>query len=259
MPKNQQGVEQPIAFFSKVLRDATLKYDIMEKQAFSLVKALKYFRVYIFHSPGVAYVPSSAVKNILTQSDSDGRRGNWIAAILEYDIEIKPTKLIKGQGLARMMTESNLQSLQINFLTLLTEEYLSNVVQQVLEKFVASPWYADILYILQHLQAPLDWPKTKARFLKLKVVTLCIIDQFLYRKDPGGMLLNCLLEDEAQATMQQFHKGDCGRHLYWKTTVNKILRVVFIGPFFLLMFIKRLPDVENVRCLKEERSFSHYP
>ena len=32
---------QPIAFFSKALRDAPLKYNIMEKQAFALVKALK--------------------------------------------------------------------------------------------------------------------------------------------------------------------------------------------------------------------------
>jgi hypothetical protein len=33
----------------------------------------------------------------------DGKRGKWIATILEYDIEIKPTKLIKGQGLAKLM------------------------------------------------------------------------------------------------------------------------------------------------------------
>jgi len=83
-----------------MLRDVLLKYDIMEKQSFALVKALKDFRVYFFHSHVVAYVPSAAVKNSLTQSDPDGRRGKWIAAILEYDIKIKPTKLIKGQGLA---------------------------------------------------------------------------------------------------------------------------------------------------------------
>ena len=33
--KNPQGQEQPIAFFIKALRDAPLKYNIMEKQAFS--------------------------------------------------------------------------------------------------------------------------------------------------------------------------------------------------------------------------------
>jgi hypothetical protein len=49
LQKNVEGLEQPIAFFSKALRDAEIKYDIMEKQAYALVKALKYFRVYVLH------------------------------------------------------------------------------------------------------------------------------------------------------------------------------------------------------------------
>ena len=67
----------------------------MEKQAYALIKALKDFRVYIFHSHTVAYVPNIIVKDILSQ-DPDGKRGKGIAMILEYDLEIKPTKLIKG-------------------------------------------------------------------------------------------------------------------------------------------------------------------
>ena len=37
LQKNQEGGEQPIAFYNKTLRDAPLKYDIMEKQAYALV------------------------------------------------------------------------------------------------------------------------------------------------------------------------------------------------------------------------------
>ena len=86
----------------------------MEKQAFKLVKAIKYFRVYILHSHVIAYVPNVVVKDILTQDGIDGKRGKWIATILEYDIEIKPTKLIKGEGLAKLMAETNCQALDIN-------------------------------------------------------------------------------------------------------------------------------------------------
>ena len=57
------------------------------------------------------------MKGILTQPDQEGRREKWIATLLEYDIEINPTKLVKGQGLAKMMTNSNCESLQINFLS----------------------------------------------------------------------------------------------------------------------------------------------
>ena len=40
LQKNDEGFEQPIAFFSKSLRDAKLKYDILEKQAYAMVKSL---------------------------------------------------------------------------------------------------------------------------------------------------------------------------------------------------------------------------
>jgi hypothetical protein len=56
------------------LRDAEMRYDIMEKQAYALVKALKALRVYILHSKIVAYVPSASVKEILIQNDIDGKR-----------------------------------------------------------------------------------------------------------------------------------------------------------------------------------------
>jgi hypothetical protein len=43
LQKNNEGYEQPIAFFSKSLRDAALNYKIMEKQAFTLGKSHKRF------------------------------------------------------------------------------------------------------------------------------------------------------------------------------------------------------------------------
>eukprot|EP00253_Pinus_taeda_P022354 PITA_22354 len=101
LQKDDQGNEKPIAFFSGALRDAPLKYQIMEKQAYTLVKAIKDFRIYILYSHVISYVPNSVVKDILTQEGLEGKRAKWIASILEYDIEIKPTKLIKGQDIKK--------------------------------------------------------------------------------------------------------------------------------------------------------------
>jgi hypothetical protein len=42
--KIDDGHEYPIEFFSKALRDAELKYNIMEKHAYAIVKALKAFK-----------------------------------------------------------------------------------------------------------------------------------------------------------------------------------------------------------------------
>ena len=84
-----------------------MKYNLLVKQSYVLIKVLKEFKVYIFHSHTIAYVPSSAIKDILTQFEPKGIRAKWITILLEYDLEIKPTKLIKGQGLEKMMAKSN--------------------------------------------------------------------------------------------------------------------------------------------------------
>jgi hypothetical protein len=58
-------MEQHISFFNIALRDAEMKYDIMEKNAYALVKSLKDFRIYVLHSRDIAYVASTVVKEIL--------------------------------------------------------------------------------------------------------------------------------------------------------------------------------------------------
>ena len=101
--KNHEGNAQPIAFYNKKFRDTPLKYTNMEKQAYALVQAFKEFWDYILHSHIIAHVPTSAVKDILTQPDPQGRRGKRIAVLLENDLENNPKKLIKCQGLAKLM------------------------------------------------------------------------------------------------------------------------------------------------------------
>ena len=49
-------------------------------------------------------MPNSAIKDVLVQSDVEGKRGKWVVKIQEYDLDIKPTKLVKGIGLAKLLT-----------------------------------------------------------------------------------------------------------------------------------------------------------
>jgi hypothetical protein len=45
LQKNVEGMEKPISFFNNALRNAEVTYDIMEKQAYALVKDIKYLGV----------------------------------------------------------------------------------------------------------------------------------------------------------------------------------------------------------------------
>ena len=87
LQRNVDDQEHPDAFFSKVLRDAEVKYEPLEKQAYALIKSLKSFRVYILQSKVIAYVPSSSIKDVLIQPDIDGKRSKWIAKLIEFDVE----------------------------------------------------------------------------------------------------------------------------------------------------------------------------
>lgn len=63
------------------------------------------------------------------------------------------------------------------------------------------------------------------RSFKLKVFKYFILDQSLFRKDLGGIMLNFVEEYEAQIIMNEMHNGGFGGHSYWKATAYKILRV----------------------------------
>ena len=156
------------------------------------------FRVYILHSHTIAYVPNAVVKDVLMQTNPEGRRGKWIAVMLEYDLEIKPTKLIKGQGLEKLMAQSNLRALDINLIAAMSKDEDEGLLVLVSDIFLQSPWYSDIVYVLQHLSPPPEMYRRKVRSLKLKSAKFCILNSSLYWKYLGGILLNCLDEDEAQ-------------------------------------------------------------
>lgn len=122
LQKNEDSHNQPIAFFSKVMRDVELKYDIIGKYAYALIQSLKPFRMYILHLSIISYVPNSVVKTVLTPLDNHGRRGRWITQILEYDLTIKTKNLVKGQRLAKLLAESNYKVLGINSILELSEK-----------------------------------------------------------------------------------------------------------------------------------------
>lgn len=82
-------------------------------------------------------------------------------------------------------------------------------------------------------------------FLKQKTINFCILEKVLYWKNSVGILVKCLVEEDADIIMHDFHEGECGGHIYWKTTAKKILRAGF---YWLTLF----PDIHKlvVTCHK---------
>jgi hypothetical protein len=81
LQKNKDDYEQPIAFMRKTLRDVELKYSIIKKQAYALVKYLKHFRSYVGYNKIKSYFPYLVVKDVLSQQDFLGIRQKWVSKI----------------------------------------------------------------------------------------------------------------------------------------------------------------------------------
>ena len=107
-------------------------------------------------------MPNNIVKDILTQ-DPHAKRGKWTVVILEYDLEIRPTNLIKQQGLAKLMAVTNFQALHINMIHSLDEQE-ELVTPPIEESFMNSLWYADILHVLFNLNSPPSLSKKRLEF-----------------------------------------------------------------------------------------------
>ena len=156
-----------------------------------------------------------------------------------------------------MMTDSHCDSLQPNFLAGQSNQLDAEVL--VKPDFSMSPWYADIVFVLQNLQPPAGLSKARARYVKLKAVKFCIIEQYLYWKEPGGILLNYLLENEAQHIAKEFHEGDCGGHHSWKVTANKILRARFYWPSLFSYVYKETTKCHQCHIFEGKRKVVSIP
>ena len=157
------------------------------------------------------------------------------------------------------MAESTLHPLDINLIAAMSEEDEENLPTQVSKIFLLSPWYSDIVFVLQNLSSPPRMDKNKSRTLKLKVAKFCIMNGALYWKDPNGVLLNFLVEEEAKQVMEDFHKGDCGGHLFWKTTTNKILRAEYYWPTLFSDVYKTVTSCHECQIFQGKRKLQPLP
>lgn len=140
----------------------------------------------------------------------------------------------------------------------MSEDEEEGYLIQLSEIFLLSLWYSDIVYVLQHLSTRLGMTKNKGISLKLKAAKFCILNNALFWKVLGGVLLNYLVEDEAQQVMSDFHKGDCGGRLFWKTT-NKVLRAGYYWPTLFSDVYKTVMSCHEFQVFQGKRKLLSLP
>jgi hypothetical protein len=104
--KNDDNNEAPVSFMSTNLQGAELNYPTIDKQTYGVYKVVKHFRYYILKNHTKVIVPHPTVRSLFTQQDMGERIGIWMEIVQEFDLDIKPTKLVKGQGFCKLVAEA---------------------------------------------------------------------------------------------------------------------------------------------------------
>ena len=100
----REGVQHPIYFVSHILRNAELRYPLIEKFGLALYMASKKLRAYFKAHPIVVYTDQQ-LKQPFTRLESSGRMVKWAVELNAFDITYEPRKAIKGQALADFVAE----------------------------------------------------------------------------------------------------------------------------------------------------------
>ncbi|KAJ4769499.1 Pol-polyprotein [Rhynchospora pubera] len=103
--REEDGVQKPVYFVSKILRDAEERYSTVEKGAFAVLIAARKLRPY-FQAHPIKVINDLPLKKALGNLDVSGRLLKWAVELSEFDISFLPKAAYKGQVLADFVVES---------------------------------------------------------------------------------------------------------------------------------------------------------
>jgi hypothetical protein len=106
-----------------------------------------------------------AIRNLLVQKEIGEKRAHWMTSLQEYDLDIKPSQIVGGQGLCKLMVDSvNPHDNE----PVLPDETLFEETKIFCMQTVPNFWYNDIKFYLIHGTNPQHIDPKKRRALRLK-------------------------------------------------------------------------------------------
>ena len=102
--QEQDQVQRPIYFVSKVLQGPKVTYQALERAALTVVFSARRLRHY-FQSFTVIVMTNLPIRKVLQKPDAAGRMARWAVEFSEFDIHYEPRGPIKGQIYADFVVE----------------------------------------------------------------------------------------------------------------------------------------------------------
>lgn len=168
-------------------------------------------------------VTHPSVKEFFLSKDLNEKRAGWITKVMEYDIDIQITKLVRGRGLCENLAEDR-GSKKFEYID------ASLVVHSIGEQAKVASWLPSMINYLKTGQCPAGLDSAKRRYYRLQFVPFMLIDETLFRKDHNGVLLRCIDSERVADVLFEFHDGASGGHFSPRTTTFKIMRAGYYWP-----------------------------
>jgi hypothetical protein len=161
--------------------------------------------------------------HVLTHQVLGGKYSKWIVILQEFDLEFTNSKAKKSLVFAELICALPHVDEDIEPRDSLPDETL----------FLTStfdPWYGDILLYLQtqHFQPNISHEESRRIFHHSR--RYLIIGDTLYHHGIDTILQLCLIHEEAEHILNDFHLGACGGHLSGMATAQKILHAGYFWP-----------------------------
>ena len=83
------GVERPIAFFSRVLNDTQRRYCTTRRELLAVIVALQHFRHYLLGTHVILRTDHHSLKWLRTFKRPEGILARWVETLAEFDFEIE--------------------------------------------------------------------------------------------------------------------------------------------------------------------------
>jgi len=117
----------PVAYFSEKLNEAKQKYLTYDKEFYTVVQALHYWRHYLLPQEFVLYFDHEALCYLNSQKKLNHRHGHWVEYLQAYSFVLEHKSGIenKADALSRRVTLLSVMSVEVIGFERLKEEYES--------------------------------------------------------------------------------------------------------------------------------------
>ena len=89
MIREEEKVQKPVYYASRVLRGAEKRYSPMEKLSFALVTAARKLKLY-FQAHTIVVLTDKPLRRAMSNPDAAGRLALWAIELSEFNIQYRP-------------------------------------------------------------------------------------------------------------------------------------------------------------------------